>query len=64
MVRERTASEDIVHRIEEAEQHFVNNVDHMHKFILSSVKEELSGQVAGAVQRFVPSYGMPRNILG
>ncbi|XP_005096324.1 enhancer of mRNA-decapping protein 4 [Aplysia californica] len=49
MVRERAASDDIVQRIEEAEHQFLESVQHMKSLVLSSVKEELAGQVTQAV---------------
>ena len=50
MVRERAASEDIVRRMEVAQHQFLESVGHLKQVLLTSVREELSGQVAHAVQ--------------
>lgn len=49
MLKERNAVDELVSRMEVAEKQFVQNVAQMKALIISSVKEELGGQVALAV---------------
>ncbi|RUS79455.1 hypothetical protein EGW08_012796 [Elysia chlorotica] len=49
MLKERNAADELVSRMELAEKQFVQSVAQMKTLIISSVKEELGGQVAHAV---------------
>ncbi|GFO25359.1 enhancer of mRNA-decapping protein 4 [Plakobranchus ocellatus] len=53
MLKERIATDELVSRMETTEKQFVQSVAQMKALIISSVREELGGQVAQAVSRYV-----------
>ena len=51
MLKERNATDELVTRMEAAEKQFIQSVAQMKALVISSVREELGGQVAQAVNR-------------
>ncbi|XP_059139589.1 enhancer of mRNA-decapping protein 4-like [Physella acuta] len=52
MLKERVAAQDIVSRMEGAEQRFVQSIDQMKNLVVTSVRNELGGQVNDALSGF------------